>query len=335
MDEGRIAMRSGRFSATNYLIIFIAIFGIGFLVSFPFFTSIYYIDMVSKALIMGLFAISMDLIWGYTGILNMGHAALLGLGSYTFVLVLKHVHGFNPSYLGVAMAIVLPMALAFIIGLVTFVSRTTEVYFAIITLAIGLLLEKITMVWYSFTGGYNGIMNFPPLHVTIPGGLTLSLNSRLKYYYFVLSVCAILFMFCRKLVRSPFGKVLIAIRDNEQRTALIGYNTNKYKIIIYVISAGIAGLSGAMLAPVNGIVFPGLFGLMLSAQVLICVAVGGRGTLVGAFGGAVFITMLETLLSDVSVMAYLIVLGIIFILIVLFLPQGLAGVVLKKLGMSK
>lgn len=325
-------MKFSRISITNYL--FIGIIFVGFLI-FPIFTSVYYTDMMSKALIMGLFAISMDLIWGYTGILNMGHAALFGLGSYTFVLILKNVHAFNPSYLSLFLAMIFPMVLALIIGFATFLSRTTEIYFAIITLAVGLLLEKITMVWYSFTGGYNGIINFPSLDLMVPGVFTFSLASSLRYYYFVLGVCMIIFLFCRKLVNSPFGKVLIAIRENEQRTAIIGYNTNKYKIIIYCISAGIAGLGGAMVAPVNAIVFPGLFGLMLSAQVLIWVAVGGRGTLIGAFSGAVIITILEALLSDVSIMAYLIVLGLVFILIVLFLPQGLAGLVQQKLSVTK
>lgn len=278
---------------------------------------------------MGLFALSLDLLWGYTGVLSLGHAAFFGLGSYTCVLILKHVHVFNPSYLSLIAAVLFPVILALIIGFLTFLSKTTEIYFAIITLAVSLLFEKIVVVWYAFTGGSNGIINIPFFNFSIPGVFEFELNNSVRYYYAILGICLVVFFFCRKLVHSPFGKVLIAIRENEQRTAVIGYNTNKYKITIYCISAGISGLCGAMFGPLNEIVYPGLMGLILSAEVLVWVAVGGRGTLWGAFLGAVSIKIIENLLSDISIVMYLIVLGLIFILVVLFLPKGIAGLLQK------
>jgi urea ABC transporter permease protein UrtC len=318
-------------SKEKYIIL--ALF-VGFLL-YPLLANIYLIDMMCTALILGIFALSLDLIWGYTGVLNLGHAAFFGLGSYSFVLTLKHIDSFNPIYLALIVAIILPAVLAMIIGFVTFLSRTTEIYFAIITLAVSLLLEKIALVWYDFTGGSNGIINIPTLAFNIPGVFSLSLDSSLKYYYFVLTVSLLVFILCKRIVSSAFGRVLISIRENEQRTAVLGYNTAKYRITIYCIAGGIAGLSGAMFGPLNAIVYPSLFGLLLSAQVLIWVAVGGRGTLIGAFMGAAIINILEAYLSDVSIMAYLIVLGIVFILVVLLLPQGFAGLIQKSFKTAK
>jgi len=295
------------------------------------FANIYLIDMVSTALILGIFALSLDLIWGYTGVLNLGHAAFFGLGAYSCALTLKNIDCINPTYLSLLIAVLLPMLLAFIIGLITFLSGTTEIYFAIITLSISLLLEKVALVWYDVTGGSNGIINIPLLKFNIPGLFSFALDDPIKCYYFVIAVSIIIIILCKKIVESPFGKVLIAIRDNEQRTIVLGYNTAKYRILIYCISAGIAGLSGAMFGQLNAIVYPGLFGLLLSAQVLVWVAVGGRGTLFGAFLGAAIINILEAYLSDVSTMAYLIVLGLVFILVVLFLPQGFAKLIQKTL----
>lgn len=323
--------KSGKISKQKSLF---AIFFVGFIL-YPFFVNIYLIDMMSTALILGIFALSLDLIWGYTGALNLGHAGFFGLGAYSFVLTLKHIESFNPVYLALFIAVSLPMLLAFIIGFVTTLSGTTEIYFAIITLSVSLLFEKIALFWYDFTGGSNGIINIPVLEFNIPGVFALFLDNSVKYYYFVVAVSLIVFILCRRIVNSPFGRVLVAIRDNEQRTIVLGYNTARYRILIYCTSAGIAGLSGAIFGPLKAIVYPGLFGLLLSVQVLIWVTVGGRGTLLGAFFGAVIINILEAYLSDVSIMAYLIVLGLVFILVVLFLPQGFAGLVQKRFYLVK
>jgi urea ABC transporter permease protein UrtC len=307
---------------------------VGFL-SYPLFANVYLIDMMSKALIMGIFALSLDLIWGYTGILNLGHAAFFGLGAYSFVLMAKGISTFDPTYVSLLLSIIIPMALALIIGFVTFISGTAEIYFALITLSVSLLLEKIALVWYGFTGGSNGIINIPLFKFNIPRVGTLALDEPMKYYYFVIAVVLILLFISKRIVNSPFGNVLIAIRENEQRTAVIGYNTTKYKLAIYCISAGIAGLSGAMFGQLNGIVDPSLFGMLVSAQVLIWVAVGGRGTLFGALLGATGVNLLESSLSDVSIMAYLIVLGLVFLLVVLLLPQGFAGFIQKRFSLAK
>ncbi len=325
------SLKLNKIPKSNYL--FFLVF-IGFIL-YPVRANVYLIDMMSTAIILGILALSLDLIWGYTGVLNLGHAAFFGLGSYSFVLTLKHIDNFNPIYVALLVAIILPVVLALIIGFVTFLSETTEIYFAIITLAVSILLEKITLVWYSFTGGSNGIINIPMLRFNFPGVFSFSLDSSLKYYYFVVVVSFLIFILCKRIVSSPFGRVLIAIRENEQRTSVLGYNTAKYRITIYCISGGIAGLSGAMFGPLNAIVYPSLFGLLLSAQVLIWVAVGGRGTLIGAFLGAAIINILEAYLSDVSIMAYLIVLGVVFILVVLLLPQGFAGLFQRAFKVAK
>ena len=322
---------SGKISKDKYLFV-VLVFGF---VLYPLFSNVYLIDMVSTALILGIFALSLDLIWGYSGVLNLGHAAFFGLGAYSFVLTMKHVDAFNPIYMALFAAVFLPMLLALIIGFITFISGTTEIYFAIITLSVSLLLEKFALVWYDFTGGSNGIINIPVLTFNIPKFVSFSLDSPIKYYYFIIVVSLILFILCKRIVSSPFGKVCIAIKENEQRTKVLGYNTAKYRILIYCISGGIAGLAGAMFGPLKAIVYPGLFGLLLSAQVLIWVAVGGRGTLSGAFLGAVIINILEAYLSDVSVMAYLIALGLVFILVVLLLPQGFAGLFQKRLSVEE
>lgn len=290
----------------------------------------YQLDLLSTALIYGLFAMSLDLIWGYTGILNLGHGVFFGLGAYASAMVMKGFDLFNPTLPAFLAAIALPMALAFLLGCAAFFSGTVEVYFAIITLAVSLMFEKVVIVSYDFTGGSNGIINIPyySLGPSLEEGLIL--DQPALFFYFVLGVVLLCFLLARKIVTSPFGRVLEAIRENSVRTGVLGYNVVKYKLIIFVISGGIAGLAGALFAPVSGIVYPALFGIILSASVLIWVAVGGRGTLVGAFIGALVIKLGEAYLSDVLVTAYLIIIGALFVVVVVLLPSGLAGIFLRN-----
>jgi urea ABC transporter permease protein UrtC len=293
----------------------------------------YEIDLLSLALIFGMFALSLDLAWGITGILSLGHSAYFGLGAYMMGFALREFMIYGPppepsvmnTYLGLALAIIVPGALALAIGFIGFYGRVRSIYFGLIVLALTLILEKEIIDLYFITGGTNGINNIPKMAIGIGDWASLVLRSPVQFYYAVLLIVFITYLFTRKLVNSPFGRVLIAIRENEERVETFGYNTLKYKLIAYVISAQIAGIAGALFAPLNVIVTPTLFNLVSAAQVFVWVIVGGQGTLIGPLMGAVVLKFIEAWLGDLFKQEYIIILGALLILIILFLPRGLIG----------
>lgn len=288
----------------------------------------YYTELLSQALIFGIFAMSLDLLWGYSGILNFGHAAYFGLGGYLVALLARDVRAFDPGYLGYTLAVLVPAALAGALGYFLFYSHVSGVYFTIITLVVTMIFQLIVSDWY-WLGGMNGILGVPGFVLPIWPGLTWELDSEVKVYYLLLVVSAFCYLFCRYVVRSPFGLVMAAIKDNEERTEFFGYDTAYLTTIMFMISAGLAGLSGALYAHFSGFVSPPLFGLNFSTDVIVWVAVGGRGTLVGAFVGAMLVNLLKAIISDFLEVLWLLIVGAFFIMTVFFFPDGIVGTLLK------
>jgi len=292
----------------------------------------YYLEVVARALILGLFALSVDLAWGFTGILSIGQAVFFGLGAYTYTIISLRFPIPGITYGALAAAAVLPMVLAAAIAFVGFHTGTHQIYFALITLALGLIFESVAVVWRDLTGGFDGLINIPFPRFAVAAGWSLTIDRPVTYYFFVLALCAAFYVASHRLVTSPVGSVLEAIRENEERAVFLGYDTRRYKRFIFLLAAGLAGFAGAFYAPIAGITSPDLFGFILSAQVVMWVAIGGRASLIGGFLGALALYIGEALLRGVLLNFYLMIVGLVFIFVVIFFPAGFMGLVDRLAG---
>ncbi len=291
-----------------------------FLIIWPFFVPTFFIILATEAAVFGLFAISLDLIMGYVGLVSLGHAAFFGLGAYVSALLILNFK--SPLPLTLIIAILLNAAVGSIVGFLSI--RARGIYFAMLTLAFGEVIYRIIYVWKNLTGGSDGINGVipPPLHF---GNLfTLTLSGPKNYYFFVLIIVAFSYWVCRRLVKSPFGSILQAIRENERRVPFLGYSLRKYKLISFIFSSALAGLSGALYSPLAGFANPSLLEFSLSGKVVIMTLLGGIGTLIGPLIGGIFLTVFELFIGS-YIKNYLIIIGFTFVLIVLFLPRGIYG----------
>jgi len=282
----------------------------------------YMMTVIIEALIFGLFAMSLDLLVGYTRLYSFGHVAAYGLGAYTSALLLLH---FNlPLPIAIILAVAISMAIATPIAWVC--TRTHGVSFAMLTLAFAQLGYAILYGFKDFTGGSNGLAGIP--RPEGPFGLDF-FQSKIGYFYMVLFCLLGSYLLCRALVNSPFGAVLAGIRENEPKTAALGYNTRAYKRIVAIAAYGFGALAGALYAPFAGFASPELFFWLISGTVLIMVIVGGSGTLIGPIIGGVFFLMLENQLSEVTSL-WPLIFGSIFIAFVMFAPQGIWGLLTAR-----
>ena len=283
--------------------------------------------LLTELVILGLFAMSLDLMVGYTRLVSFGHTAAYGLGAYAAGYMLLHSN--LPLPYAVFLAALLTGVLAIGIGWVC--TLATGVSFSMLTLAFAQLLYAISFKWTSVTGGSDGLAGIPRR----PGPMgTTMFTSKIGFYYFALACLVGAFLICAALVRSPFGAVLRGIRENEPKTLALGYNTRLYKIAVVAISYALGGLAGALYAPFAGFANTELLFWLLSGQVLIMVIVGGSGTLIGPILGAAFFMLLEHQLSSYTE-AWALFFGLIFIGFVLFAPQGLWGLATGRRGTTE
>ena len=302
----------------------------GFL-GFPAFGDEYSIGQFTQYFIYGIFAMSLDIIWGYVGIFSFGHAVFFGLGGYIMTLVTKQMIPFmtalHSTYFGLMLGVAIPALLAMFLGYFLFYSGIAGPYFAILMLAISVIFERIAVNWY-YVGGFNGIFSIPPLTFYMPGIVNYEITDPFILYYVILGICIASYIFCYHVISSSFGRVLLAIKDNEERVEFFGYNVAVYKIKIYMISGGLAGLAGSLFAAVFSYVGPTIIGFVMSTEVLIWVIVGGKGTLLGAMLGAIFVRLLESVLSGMLTYYWIIVLAFLFVICVMFFQRGIFGYVL-------
>jgi branched-chain amino acid transport system permease protein len=285
---------------------------------------IYAMTLLTEALILGLFAMSLDLMVGYTRLISFGHAAAYGLGAYTVGNLLLHTG--IPLVFAVLLAAVFSGVVA--IGVAWVCTLASGISFSMLTLALAQLLYAVAFKWTSVTGASDGLAGIP--RTPGPFGLQVFV-SKTGFYYLVLACLLGAFVFCRSLVRSPFGAVLQGIRENEAKTLSLGYNTRRYKIAVVAIAYGLGGLAGALYAPFAGFANTELLFWLLSGQVLIMVIVGGAGTLVGPIIGAAFFMLVSNFLSSWTD-SWALFFGLIFIFFVLFAPQGIWGLATAWLG---
>ena len=295
-----------------------------FLAAFPVVADDYQTGLLAKFLVFGILALSLDLIWGYAGIVNFGHAIFFGSGAYAMGIVLTFVTVSGVTYLAILAAILFPMLLALVLGYILFFGRVSGVFFGVVTLALTGVAHSLIVVNIGITGGMNGLYGYQMPKLGIPGIWEFELFGADVPYYAALLGSLACYALARWIVHSDFGRVIKGIKENEERVACLGYNVPLIKLVIFTIACAMAGFSGALYVPV-GFISPDLVGLLLSASVLVWVTVGGRGTLIGAFIGALAVNYLQTLLSDVLVVLWLLLVGLFFIVVVVFLPVGLVG----------
>ncbi len=281
------------------------------------------LSLLTDLLIFGLFAMSLDLILGYTGMLSFGHAAYFGLGAYASALVLLELG--QPVPVALVAGMLLAGVVAVPVGWLS--TRSTGVYFAMLTLAFAQFLYTVAYKWRSLTGGSDGIAGVPKTTL-IWGGPSLASS---QAFYFLAAACVVLsLVLCRALVRSPFGRALQAIRENERRFASLGRDPRPFKLVVFVIAAVFAGLAGALFAPFRGFASPEVMFWVFSGQALMMVTIGGIGTLIGPILGAMVFILIQEILSSYTE-HWMIFTGFVFVLMVIFLPGGLVGTA-RRLG---
>jgi branched-chain amino acid transport system permease protein len=276
----------------------------------------YQLGVLTKMLILAIFATSLNLILGYGGLPSLGHAAYFGVASYTVGLLA--VKGSAHFWLQVGAALALAALTAALFGLLAL--RTSGSYFLMITLALAQVLWGISFGWRSLTGGDDGLPGVPR-----PGaGLPWSLGDGVRFYYFVLIVFALALAGMWWIIRSPFGRALVGIRENERRMEVLGYNTWAHKYVAFVLAGTLAGAAGVLFVFYNGFVSPADLSVVVSATGLIMVILGGAGTLLGPTVGSGVIVFLENAISA-RTQRWLLVLGLIYVGVSLFAPAGILG----------
>ena len=282
----------------------------------------YAMTLLTEALIMGLFAMSLDLMVGYARLISFGHAAAYGLGAYTCGNILLHTE--IPLPFAVLLSGVFSGIVS--IGVAWVCTQATGVSFSMLTLAFGQLLYAVAFKWTDVTGASDGLAGIPRR----PGPFgTTFFAGKLGFYYLTMACLFGGFLFARALVRSPFGAVLRGIRENEAKTLSLGYNTRLYKIAVVAASYMLGGMAGALYAPFAGFANTELLFWLLSGQALIMTIVGGTGTLVGPILGAAFFLLVQQQLS-IYTDSWALFFGIIFICFVLFAPEGIFGLARRR-----
>lgn len=281
----------------------------------------FYVEMVAKMLVMAIFAMSLDLLVGYTGLVSFGHAAYFGIAAYAVVLL-------SPQYEAANLWLVLPAAVlasalaALAIGF--FVLRTKGIYFIMVTLAFA------QMAYFVFHdtpvgGGSDGVyLNVKP-SAAIGGWEPFDLGNGHHMFYFVLAMVVLVYLFLHRVLQSPFGRVLVGIKSNEHRMQSLGYLTFRYKLAAFALAGGLGGLAGFLYAVLFGFVTPELLSWHESGNVLLMVILGGMGSLVGAIAGAFAFEAMREFFADITKYWQLLMGGVI-VAVVLFLPGGLAGI---------
>lgn len=321
----------------------------------------YLVTLMGKYLTYGLLAVAVDLVWGYLGILSLGHGAFFALGGYAMGMYLMRQigdrgvygnpelpdfmvflnwkelpwfwSGFDMFWFAMLMVIIVPGVLAFIFGWLAFRSRVTGVYLSIMTQALTYALLLAFFRNEMGFGGNNGLTDFKDIL-----GFSLQADgTRIALFIASGIALALGYLICRYIINSKLGRVVVAIRDAESRTRFVGYRVEHYKVWVFTVSAILAGIAGALYVPQVGIINPGEFSPLNSIEIVIWVAIGGRATLYGAVLGAILVNYSKTVFTGLMPESWLFMLGALFVLVTLYLPKGLAGLVnqLKTQTFSK
>ncbi len=283
----------------------------------------FYVFVATRILLMGLFAASFNLIFGYGGMLSFGHAAFFGAGAYASALLLLHFGW--PLLAVLVVATIVAALLAWAIGALCV--RLDEVYFAMLTLAFGMMVYAIVHQWRSLTNGSDGIAGFPLGRLGL--GLDLQLADPAVYYRVVLVVVAFAAVVLHRITRSPFGLLLGAARQNGERVSFCGVNVRRHRLIAFVIAGAFAGLAGALFAPFNRVANPDMVHWTQSAQPVLMTILGGAGLFLGPFFGAAIFVLLETWITTYTE-HWMLFLGIVLAVLVIFFRRGIVGTLVER-----
>jgi len=281
----------------------------------------YPVKLLQEILVWGVFAMSLDLLMGYTGMVSFGHSAFFGVGAYVAALLLAKSPGLLAGLVAPAAAAALA---ALVIGV--FSIRVSGVYFIMLTLAFSQMFYALTFQ-ASWLGAEDGIVGVPR-----PAPLGLDLASPMRFHLFLVVVVALVALALARVVRSPFGHVLRGIHDNERRMEAVGYAVGRYKLIAFVVAGMAAGVAGALYVQLVGSITPDAFLWTTSGEALLMVIIGGTGTLGGAVLGAAAFILLQSLVSSYTE-RWMLILGLTFVLFVLFAPGGIVGALRGRVGL--
>jgi urea transport system permease protein len=303
------------------------------------------LSLMAKYLCFAIIAVGVDLAWGYGGMLVLGQGLFFGLGGYAMGMHLKlseagggqlpdfmvwsgvdHLPAlwepFRAAWVAVLAAVLLPMAVAALLGTLVFRRRVRGAYFAILSQALAAAFVIVLVGNQGLTGGTNGLTN---VHFFFGMDLADPAVDRVLYLFAAVALLVV-FLVARQLVASRYGRLLIATRDAEDRVRFLGYDPTRVKVVAFTVAAGMAGLAGALFVPIVGIISPALLGVVPSIEMAIWVALGGRATLAWAAAGAVVVNWAKTDLSERFPSGWLYLEGLLFVVVIAFLPRGLAGV---------
>jgi len=280
----------------------------------------YYVQLCTEILIASLLAISLNFLIGFTGLVSLGHAVYLGVGAYAFALTTKNAY---PSmWVGLAAAGASCALLAWFMGV--FCVRLAGLYFAMLTLAFSQVVYTVAYYWRGVTGGDDGMLGIPKPEIGVPGMFSVSLEPFVNFYYFVLVIVGALVFVAWRIARSPFGRVLEAIRENPERVEFIGLPTRRYKLIAFVVAGALGGFAGGLYAAFQGYISPDLLYWTQSGEIVLMTILGGMYSFLGpAFGAGMLLFIRDTVLNFMEY--WRIVVGGVLVLLVLFLPGGVLG----------
>jgi len=340
-------------STLFFVVLYVAFANLMLPVDSAFHVSTYTVTLLGKYLAFALLALALDLVWGYIGILSLGHGAFFALGGYAFAMYLMRQigdrgvygnaelpdfmvfmnlkelpwfwYGFDNPFFALFMVALVPATLAFVFGWLAFRSRVTGVYLSIITQAMTYAFMLAFFRNDMGFGGNNGLTDFKDIF-----GFSLQDDST-RIGLLIISFVALVigYLIARYIINSRLGRVCIAIRDGESRVRFLGYRVEQYKLFIFVVSAMMAGVAGALYVPQVGIINPGVFSPLFSIELVIWVAIGGRGTLYGAIIGAFIVNYASTYFTSALPEVWLYALGGLFVVSTLYLPKGIVGLISK------
>jgi ABC-type branched-subunit amino acid transport system permease subunit len=317
----------------NWQLVAVGVVGVSLLIALPLVLDTFALLQITLYAIYGILALSLAFIWGYGGILCFGHSAFFGLGAYAYAVAVINIgESTGPALIAVA----LPALLAAALGYFMFYARISDVYVGVITLTVTLIFYNVVNstagpkyhIGDALLGGFNGMPNVPTLNVPFFPDDTLEPTGM-----FVLSTLLLMLVYfgLHLLLGTRFGRVLVAVRENEQRVEFLGYDARLHKLVAFSIGGALAGLAGCLFVAWGNYVSPTVFGVVQSAQIIIWIMVGGAGTLLGPIIGSAAISWLTVEIGTQQLVNANVVLGAILLVFVLLVPKGIAPVISERL----
>lgn len=302
--------------------VFIALFYV------PYMVTGYLVFILPQYMLFGVLALTLCLLWGFGGMVSFGQGAFFAIGAYALGITLQHLGGVAGPWLGLLLATVVAAAIAGTIGYFLFSANVRDSYFVLVTLAISTIVYVVANSQSNLTGGFNG-MYVDRVSLSIAGATGVSLRGDLAMYYVALAFTVLAYTGFRLLQGSWFGKVLVSVRENEDRTRALGFNTAMYKTVAFAISGAVAAMAGGLYATDAGFISPSLGGVLFSTSVVVWVAVGGRNYFIGALVGAIGISLLSNALNKLIPEYWQLILGVLFVLVIVFFRRGIIGSLLR------